>query len=182
MRAGYGEERRAVMYNDFVIVGPATAPARARGQGAAAAFRRMAATRAQFVSRGDDSGTHRKELTLWNLAGVSPGGAAWYVDVGQGMGETLAAAAERNAYALTDRATFLFMKQLGALEVLVEGDSALFNPYSVIVVRNSRNRAGARAFARWITSPPAQQLIGNYGRAIFGRALFTPNAVATEAR
>lgn len=176
MKAGHGEARRPVMYNDFVVVGPAADPAGIRGLTAAAAFRAIAGHGVAFASRGDDSGTHRKELALWKAAGVSPAGAAWYIDVGQGMGETLGVAAERGAYALSDRSTFLFMNHLGNLRILVQGDSTLFNPYSVIVVRGARNLAGARAFARWITSPSGQRLIGTYGKARFGRALFTPSA------
>ena len=176
MRAGHGEERRPVMYNEFVIVGPPADPASIRGRDPVAAFRTIAGARAHFVSRGDDSGTHQKELALWKRAGVAPAGAAWYTDVGQGMGETLGVAAERGAYTLTDLATFLFLKQLRGLTVLVAGDSALFNPYSVIVVRHAEHPAGARAFARWITSPAGQQLIRSYGRRAFGRPLFTPSA------
>lgn len=182
MARGYGEERRPVMYNDFVIVGPAGDPARIRGLAAVPAFRAIARSGAPFASRGDDSGTHRKELALWQAAGSSPVGAPWYIDVGQGMGETLGVAAERRAYVLSDRSTFLFMKQRGDLEILAEGDSTLFNPYSVIVVRRARNLAGARAFARWITSPAGQQVIGAYGQARFGRSLFTPSAAPGEPR
>jgi tungstate transport system substrate-binding protein len=174
MAAGFGEERRPVMHNEFVIVGPGADPAGARGRDPAGALRAIAEAGSPFVSRGDDSGTHRKEQALWRAAGVSPEREPWYADVGQGMGETLAVAAERGAYTLTDVATFLFLEQLGGLRVLVEGDSALRNPYSVIVATRARNRAGARAFARWITAPAAQQLIGAHGRAEFGRPLFIP--------
>jgi tungstate transport system substrate-binding protein len=176
MQAGHGEKRRAVMYNDFVIVGPAGDPAGVAGHDPVVALRRIAAASAPFLSRGDESGTHQKELALWERAGVETRSPAWYTDVGQGMGETLAIAAERRAYALTDRATFLFLTQRGGLEVLVQGDSVLHNPYSVIVVQRAHNPDGARAFAEWITSRPGQRLIARYGVERFGRALFTASA------
>ncbi|HEX7118801.1 MAG TPA: substrate-binding domain-containing protein [Longimicrobiales bacterium] len=173
---GYGLERREVMYNDFVIVGPSSDPAGVRGLAdAAEALRRIAAAGAPFVSRGDDSGTHKKELALWQAAGLEPGGDG-YVDAGQGMGAVLRIASERRGYTLTDRATYLFLKEDLALDVLVEGDERLFNQYGVIPVAGARNTAGAAAFTDWITSDAAQSLIGRYGAERFGRPLFTPNA------
>lgn len=177
MAAGHGATRAAVMHNDYVIVGPAEDPAGVRGRDAAHAFRRIAAAGAPFISRGDGSGTHAKELALWTRVGVAPT-APWHVDVGQGMGETLAVAGERRAYTLADRGTYLFLKDRDGLEVLVEGDSVLFNPYHVIVPRRARNARGGRAFAAWITAPAAQALIGRHGVERYGQPLFTPAAAA----
>lgn len=175
---GYGLERRPVMYNDFVIVGPADDPATVRGlTDAAEALRRIAEAGAPFVSRGDDSGTHRKELELWQAAALEPGFVG-YLDAGQGMGEVLRIANERRGYALTDRATFLFLRHALELEVLVEGDERLFNPYGVIPVTGARNTEGAAVFTEWITSAEAQALIGRYGVDRFGMPLFTPDADA----
>ncbi len=174
--AGYGVARCEVMYNDFVIVGPATDPAGVAGmEDAAEALRRIAGQRAPFVSRGDDSGTHRKERTLWSAAGVEPSGG-WYMEVGQGMAEVLRMALERRAYTLTDRATYLDQRGSGELVVLVEGDDRLFNQYGVIPVAGSPRHGAARAFAKWITGPEAQRLIGEYGTGRFGEPLFVPNA------
>lgn len=173
---GYGTERRDVMYNDFVIVGPPSDPAGVGGLTVAAdALRRIAEAGAAFVSRGDDSGTHRMERALWTAAGVEPA-APWYLDAGQGMGEVLRIASERQSYTLTDRATYLFMQQTLELHVLVEGDQTLFNQYGVIPVAGARNAEGAAAFVEWITGAQAQSLIARYGLERFGRPLFTPNA------
>jgi tungstate transport system substrate-binding protein len=176
MAAGHGVARRPVMYNDFVLVGPATDPAGIRGLDPAAALRRIAESGAAFISRGDDSGTHARERALWAAAGIDPQGQPWYMDVGQGMGETLAIAGERRGYTLSDRGTYLSLIQRDALEVLVEKHDQLYNPYTVIVVGRARNARGARAFADWITSPSAQQLIARYGTARFGQPLFVPDA------
>lgn len=179
--AGYGRARCEVMYNDFVIVGPDADPAGLRGGGdAAAAFGRIAAERAPFTSRGDDSGTHRKERSLWKAAGVTPSGP-WYMEVGQGMAETLRMASEKRAYALTDRGTYLNTRRGLDLEVLVEGDRRLFNQYGVIPVTGAANAAGAAAFASWITGREAQEIIGRYGVERFGQPLFVPNATACDA-
>lgn len=179
MAEGRGELRWPVMYNDFVVVGPASDPAHIRGLPLADALRALATSHTPFISRGDDSGTHKKEQSLWQAAGVRPAGE-WYSDVGQGMGETLAIAGERQAYTLSDRATFLALQQRGTLSVLVAGDAALFNPYSVIVVRGARNQRGARAFAEWITSAAGQRVIGEFGVRRFGRQLFVPDAHRPE--
>lgn len=189
---GYGTERRDVCYNDFVIVGPPADPASVRdARDASAAMRAIAAAGgwrpdgrhggapvmpgAAFVSRGDDSGTHKKELALWEAAGVAPGGD-WYLSTGQGMGETLKVASEKQAYTLADRATFLAMRSALDLEVLYEGASDLRNQYGVIPVTGARNAAGARAFAEWVTSAEGQKVIGSFGVEKFGQALFTPSA------
>ncbi len=178
---GFGLERLDVMHNDFVLVGPAADPARARGPAAAEAFRRIAAAGAPFASRGDDSGTHKKERRLWQAAGVAPGGA-WYLESGSGMEATLRIAAEKGAYCLVDRATWLaHRREAGGLALLVEGDETLFNPYSVIVVSNAKfpwlNTALARRFAEFVRSPEGQGIIRDFGRERFGAPLFFPDVV-----
>ena len=177
--AGYGIRRCVVMHNDFVIVGPVSDPASVRGaRDAPSAFRAIADTAAAtFVSRGDDSGTHRRELELWRAARAQVA-APWYLEAGQGMGEVLTIASEKGAYTLTDRATYLAMRDRLALVVLLEGDPLLFNQYGVIPVARARNRGGAEAFAAWITSPEGQQVIRTYGVGQFGAPLFTPDATA----
>ncbi len=179
--AGYGVQRHDVMYNDFVLVGPRADPASLRGlDDAAAALARVAATRAPFASRGDDSGTHKKELGLWAAAGLDPSGASgtWYRETGSGMGATLNAAAAMGAYALSDRATWLAFRNQGDLEVLVEGDHRLFNPYGAILVSPARHthvhaREG-QAFIDWLISGAGRTAIAAY--RLDGRQLFFPNA------
>ena len=173
---GHGTERREVMYNDFVVAGPPADPAGVRGlSDAVEAFKRIAASGAPFVSRGDDSGTHRKERRLWEEAGIAPTGS-WYLDAGQGMAETLRIASELGAYVLTDRGTYLFLRDRLQLEALAEGDPRLYNLYGVIPVAGARNTEGGRAFAEWITGPEGQALIADYGIDRFGRPLFVPIA------
>lgn len=173
---GYGAERRDVMYNDFVILGPPSDPAGVSEAGTAAeALRAVAEAGAGFVSRGDDSGTHRKELAVWESAGVEASGD-WHVDAGQGMGDVLTMASEREAYTMSDRATFLSMRDRLDLVVLFDGDEALFNQYGVIRVSAATNPEGAEAFADWIVSDDAQRLIGGYGLEEYGEPLFVPNA------
>jgi tungstate transport system substrate-binding protein len=176
MRQGHGSTRLPVMYNDFVLVGPPSDPAKAASAGgASAALKAIAATRSPFASRADDSGTNAKELKLWQQAGVTPSGA-WYIKTGQGMGPTLVIASQKRAYTLSDRGTFLATKHLDS-KILVQGDKALLNPYHVIVVRHAGTNVGcARAFARWITSPATQKLIGQFGKRQYGQALFHPDA------
>ena len=180
MAAGFGTERRTVMYNDFVLVGPAADPAGIMGQTSAlAAMRAIAAAEATFVSRGDDSGTHRLELGLWEQAGIEPGGG-WYVESGTGMGDTLNIANERDAYTVTDRATFLARTGRLDLEVVVEGDPALLNIYHVIALNPANgpaiNVAGGQAFVEFLLAPETQAAIGAFGVDTFGQALFTPCA------
>lgn len=175
MREGYGTSRQRIMSNDFVIVGPARDPAGVReARRAAFALRRIADARAPFVSRGDSSGTHLKELELW--AGAQPVATrdTWYLEVGQGMGDALRLANERKAYILVDRATYLFLSGTIDLALLLEGDEVLLNPYSVITVAGAENADGARAFAEWLTSAEGQWLIRSYGVERFGRPLFVP--------
>jgi len=176
MKAGHGLSRRAVMHNDFVVVGPPRDPAGvARTRSAPAAFKRIAAAHAPFASRGDDSGTNAKELKIWQSAGVTPQGS-WYFKTGQGMGETLTIASQKGAYTLSDRGTFLATKALDS-KIVEQGDAALQNYYHVIVVRHSdTNTACAKAFSNWITSPSTQRVIGAFGVKTYGRALFHPDA------
>lgn len=177
MEAGYGRERRDVMYNDFLIVGPAANPANIQSIDAPEmAFRKIAQAEAPFVSRGDDSGTHKKELAFWGLARLSPGGA-WYMEVGQGMADALRIANERQAYTLVDRATWLSIGREMDLVPLIEGQQILYNPYAVITVDGAANPEGADAFMRWIVSDSAQALIGRFGVDRWGRQLYHPNAM-----
>jgi len=173
---GYGIDRRDVMYNDFVIVGPKSDPAAIRGlKSAREAFARIAAARATFASRGDDSGTNRMELRLWKSANLAPDtSSAWYRDLGQGMGPTLNVTAGLNAYTLTDRATWANFRNRQDLEILVEGDPALFNPYGSILVNPAKfphvKAADARIWHEWLTSKPGLDAITSY--RIAGEQLF----------
>ncbi|MDP6605569.1 MAG: substrate-binding domain-containing protein [Dehalococcoidia bacterium] len=182
VRGGHGVDRASVMYNDFVIVGPANDPAGVReAEDAAAALARIAMAGSRFVSRGDDSGTHVKEQELWAAAGLTvQQGAAWYVETGQGMGSTLTVAAETGGYTLTDRGTWLVVSDRAILPVLVEGDPALFNRYHVIVIDPDRhpgtNVEGARRLRDFLIGTDAQALIGEFGVETLGRALFVPAA------
>ena len=178
LEAGFGHDRRPLMQNDFVIVGPADDPAGIRGlDSVSAAFRAIARRGARFVSRGDDSGTHKREIDLWAEAGIEPAGD-WYAEVGQGMGATLLMASERGAYSLTDRSTFVTMGSAIKLEILLEGDPPLTNTYSAIEVTGAENFEAARDFSRWLQGPDAQRRIGEFGVGRFGTRLFTPLAGA----
>lgn len=176
---GHGINRRDVMYNDFVLVGPEADPA---GLGEAAglegALHRIADGRHLFLSRGDDSGTHKKERALWAQAGISPAGN-WYREAGRGMSKVLLMSSELDAYTLTDRGTWIAMKDKLALELLFEGAPELHNPYGIIAVNPDRHPhtdiAGANAFIDWLISPKAQRLIDDY--RVNGQRLFIPNAV-----
>lgn len=174
---GHGVERLDVMYNDFVIVGPDADPADVAGRGVSAALGNIAAAGAVFASRGDESGTHRKERALWKAAGVEPAGA-WYRETGSGMGATLNVASGIGGYALTDRATWLKFANKGNLEILVEGDAVLFNQYGVILVSPERHAhvkaADGQAFIDWLTSDPGQEAIDAY--RLEGRQAFFANA------
>ncbi|HWP37619.1 MAG TPA: substrate-binding domain-containing protein [Gemmatimonadales bacterium] len=175
--AGLAVERIPLMHNAFVIVGPKGDPARVRGNAVAEALRRIAARHARFISRGDRSGTHSKEAALWSAAGVAPRGA-WYLEAGQGMGQTLQIASELQAYALTDVGTFLAHKSPLDLEILVEGDTALSNPYHVLLLNPAKfawlDHAGARRLRDFLLDGEIQRQIGEFGRRAFGRSLFTP--------
>ena len=180
---GHGVNRRQIMYNDYVIIGPAADPARVQGDSVSSALDRIASSGALFASRGDDSGTHKKELALWEQAGLSvPDRESWYIQTGQGMLPTITIAAERDAYTLTDRGTFIKYAHnwdgSPPLIVLVEGDASLRNQYSVIAV-NPEKCANvhidlADRFIAWITGRGGQRLIGEF--TLLGRQLFIPNA------
>lgn len=180
MAEGFGALRLDVMHNDFLLVGPATDPAKAQGQAPAEALKRIAAAGAPFVTRGDDSGTHKKELELWKGAALAPAGQAWYLSTGQGMGESARIADQKQAYLLIDRGTYLALKATLKLVPIAEGDKALFNPYGVIVVNPAKHpkakAAEAKAFAEWLVSEEGQALIGAFGKAKFGQPLFFPDA------
>ncbi len=174
---GYGVNRRDVMYNDFIIVGPPDDPAGIQGlQDAAEALRRIAASRSNFLSRGDDSGTHKKERALWRAAGVMPSGG-WYREAGQGQGRTLQMATELQAYVFTDRGTWIAHRR--AMPILVEGDTRLYNRYGVIAVNPARyadvNYIGAMRLIGWLTGVSGQSIVRDY--RIAGEPLFFPLAV-----
>jgi tungstate transport system substrate-binding protein len=176
--------RRLVMYNDFVIIGPADDPARINGMTSAAqAMKAIAHSGARFVSRGDNSGTHILEKSLWKAAGVTPA-APWYIESGQGMGATLGVADDRNAYTLTDRATYLAYQKRLRLPILGQGDRPLLNVYSVMEVNPANgprvNAAGGKAFADFMVAPETQGVIKGFGIDKFGQALFVPIAGTPE--
>jgi tungstate transport system substrate-binding protein len=176
--------RRLVMYNDFIIIGPKEDPANTRNaKGARAALKAIAESQARFVSRGDNSGTHVLEKSLWKMAGIEPKGS-WYIEAGQGMGATLGIANERNAYTITDRGTYLALGKRVTLPILVEGDKALLNVYSVMEVNPANgpriNSAGGKAFADFMVSPLTQKVIRNFGVEKFGQSLFVPVAGKKE--
>ncbi len=178
--------RRLVMHNDFVLVGPPDDPAGVRNAGSAtAALLAIARSGATFISRGDNSGTHQLELRLWERAGVDPTSDATYVESGQGMGQTLQLASARRAYTLTDRGTFLALRDTLDLQPLLEDDPALLNVYHVMQVNPDRfpgvNAEGARAWVEFLVSDEAQRIIGSFGVDRYGRALFTPDAGKSEA-
>ncbi|HID64558.1 MAG TPA: LysM peptidoglycan-binding domain-containing protein [Anaerolineae bacterium] len=207
VEAGYGVNRKDLMYNDFVIVGPASDPAGVKGMtDVGAALARIAKTQSQFVSRGDDSGTHIKEQFLWKESGLElqettsiitkkgqdseitylrPSGG-WYISAGQGMGAVLTMADELQAYTLTDRGTYL-ARTLGGIDlvILVEGAPRLFNPYGIIAVNPQRhphvNFDLAMSFINWFTSVPTQKMIGEFGKDRFGQPLFVPDSEAWRA-
>jgi tungstate transport system substrate-binding protein len=185
MDGGYGSERRLVMHNDFVIVGPAADPAGIKGTTTAVeAFKKISDAQSPFISRADQSGTNTMELNIWKKVGITPEGS-WYVESGQGMGATLKIASEKAAYTLSDRATYLANKATLSLEILVEGDKALLNVYHVIPLNPQKwpkvNAAGAKAFADYLVSAEGQDLISKYGVDKYGQALFIPDANKTDA-
>jgi tungstate transport system substrate-binding protein len=178
---GFGVNRQLVMHNDFVIVGPAVDPAKIKGtKSSAEALKLIANANVLFVSRGDNSGTHAKEKTLWKKADVTPVGQKWYQETGSGMGQTLNVAAEKKGYTLTDRGTYLSLKKNLGLDILVEGDSALLNIYHVIEVNVNKwpkvNVAGAKAFADFMVSKNTQKIIKTFGVDKYGSPLFSPDA------
>ena len=173
---GYGTDRTTFLHNDFVLLGPAADPAKVKGiKKAADAFKKIAAVKALFVSRSDKSGTHKKELKIWDAAKVKPS-KDFYIEAGQGMAGTLSVANEKNAYCLADRSTYLSMQKNIGLVIVSEGDDALINRYSLILVNAARfpkvNAAGARAFFDFMLSKPARDMIEKYGLEKYGRQLF----------
>lgn len=182
---GHGVERHPLMYNDFIIVGPGSDPAGIDGMAdAPAALARIAEAEAPFASRGDNSGTNKKELELWDAAGVDPTTASggWYRETGSGMGKTLNTAAAMDAYALADRGTWISFENRRDLELLVEGDERLFNPYGVILVSPEKhphvNAEDGQAFIDWLISAEGQQAIADF--RLRGKQLFTPNADGSD--
>jgi len=172
---GYAERRHDVMYNDFVIVGPSDG-AIAHNDDIEATFMAILDGNLPFVSRGDNSGTHIRELQIWESLNVSPEDNTNYIEVGQGMGATLGMTVEMDAFTLTDRATWLAYPDVGNLVIVCEGNELLLNPYGVMVVSTTEHPVGAQAFIDWITNPATQQLISTFGVAEFGQPLFFPEA------
>jgi tungstate transport system substrate-binding protein len=186
MAEGYGVNRRLVMHNDFVIVGPSDDPAKIKGlKSAAEAFKKIAAAQALFLSRGDNSGTHAKEKQIWKAAGVKYEGEKWYQQTGLGMGQTLNVAAEKKAYTLSDRGTYLALAKTLNLDILVQGDAVLLNIYHVMEVNPKKwpkvNFAGAKAFADFMVSKETQEIVRTFGVDKYGSPLFFPDAGKNEA-
>lgn len=183
MAGGNGDQRTLVMHNDFVVLGPTADPARVMGARTLDALRRIAGERALFISRGDRSGTHLLELELWRAAGIAPAGD-WYVEASTGMGNTLAIASEKRAYTLTDRGTYLARRTAVDLVIVVEKDPPLINLYHVITVDPKKfprvNAEGARAFAVYLLSKEAQELIASFGISEYGEPLFFADAGKSE--
>jgi len=179
---GYGIDRRDVMHNDYVIIGLKADPANIKGLTAVKAYRAISENEALFVSRSDDSGTNKKEIEIWEEAGIAPQ-SDWYVESGQGMGETLRIADEKQAYTMSDRGTYLSMQNSLELVILVDGDDILFNPYGVIAVNPERhkdidiNYEGAQAFADFITGEKGQAIIKEFGMEKYGQPLFYPDVI-----
>jgi len=181
MSDGNGVERRFVMHNDFIIVGPPNDPAKIKGMKKASdAFKKLAASGSIFTSRGDNSGTHAKEKLIWKAAGAKYEGEKWYQQTGLGMGQTLSVAAEKKTYTLADRGTYLALKKNLGLDILVEGDGILLNIYHVIEVNPKKwpkaNFTGGKAFADFMVSKEAQSVIKTFGIDKYGSPLFFPDA------
>jgi tungstate transport system substrate-binding protein len=182
---GYGVNRRLVMHNDYIVVGPAEDPAKIKGMKATTeVFKKIASAGGLFLSRGDNSGTHAKETSIWKAAGINPEKEKWYQQTGLGMGQTLNVTSEKKGYTLADRGTYLALKKNLSLDILVEGDAILLNIYHVIEVNPAKwpkvNAAGARAFADFMVSKEVQDLIKIFGVDKFGSPLFFPDAGKKE--
>jgi tungstate transport system substrate-binding protein len=182
---GYGINRRLIMHNDFIIVGPPEDSAKIKGiKSAAEAFKKIASAQALFLSRSDKSGTHTKEMDIWKAAGIKPDGEKWYQQTGLGMGQTLSVTAEKKGYTLADRGTYLALKKNLGLDILVEGDAILLNIYHVIEVNPAKwpkvNAAGGKAFADFMVSKETQAIIKTFGVEKFGSPLFFPDAGKKE--
>jgi len=181
----YGINRRLIMHNDYIIVGPAGDPAKIkRVKPTSVAFKKIASEKVLFISRGDNSGTHSKEREIWKAAGINPEGEKWYQQTGLGMGQTLNVAAEKKGYTLADRGTYLALKKNLNLDILVEGDAILLNIYHVIEVNPAKwakvNAAGGKAFADFMVSKETQGIIKTFGIDKFGSPLFFPDAGKKE--
>jgi tungstate transport system substrate-binding protein len=181
MADGFGVNRRLVMHNDFIIVGPSDDAAKIKGlKSATEAFGKIAGAQALFMSRGDNSGTHSKEKSVWKAAALKPEGQKWYQETGLGMGETLNVASEKKAYTLADRGTYLALRKKLSLDILTEGDAVLLNIYHVIEVNPVKwpkvNTAGAKAFSDFMVSSETQGIIKAFGVDKFGAPLFFPDA------
>lgn len=185
MNGGNGKDRFLVMHNDFIIVGPASDPAEIKRLEPSEAFEAIYNAGTSFVSRGDDSGTHKKEIDFWKKAELDPAGQAWYIETGQGMGASLTVASEKGAYILSDRATYLANQDNLDLEILLEGNKALLNVYHAITVNPAKsseiNYEAALAFAKFLTDPATQEVIGQFGMDKYGQPLFYPDAEKTDA-
>jgi len=176
---GFGVDRKDVMHNDFVIVGPKSDPAKLKeAKTTAEAFKRLAEGKAPFVSRGDDSGTHKMEKSIWKAVGIKPEGA-WYLETGRGMGDVLIMAAEKQGYSLTDRGTFIAMEDKIDLPILFDGDKGLFNPYGIIAVNPKKHPKAqhelAKKFIEYVTGPEGQKVIADYKKK--GKQIFFPDAI-----
>jgi tungstate transport system substrate-binding protein len=179
MAEGHGESRRPIMYNDFVLVGPANDPTKVRGEKSiVAAFEKIAKAKSTFISRGDESGTHLREKAIWKRADIEPKGDGWYVEAGVGMGAVLRMAGEKRACTLSDCGTYLAQGKAIGLEVMCEGDPLLMNQYSVTVVSPVKHPGvrveGARKFADFLLSSRTQDVVADFGKAKHGRSLFIP--------
>jgi tungstate transport system substrate-binding protein len=184
---GYGLERHDVMYNDFILVGPKDDPLKLKESSPdniLEGLKAIAENQSKFISRGDDSGTHKKELSIWKEAGIEPEGE-WYLSAGSGMADVLKIADEKGAYTITDRATYLSMRDTLDLDIIIEGDENLFNQYGIIPVNPDKfddkvkdkiNAEGAKIFMDWLLSEDTQKIIGEFGVEEFGMPLFVPNA------
>jgi len=182
---GYGINRRLIMHNDYIIVGPSNDPSKIKGlKSSSEAFKKISSEKTLFMSRGDNSGTHAKEKSIWKTAGINPEEGKWYQQTGLGMGQTLNVAAEKKGYTLADRGTYLALKKNLNLDILVKGDAILLNIYHVIEVNPNKwpkvNAAGAKAFSEFMVSKEAQEVIKNFGVEKFGSPLFFPDARKKE--
>ncbi len=182
VKEGHGLERKDVMYNDFILVGPKDDPLKLKENSSndiLTGLKTISENQSKFVSRGDDSGTHKKELEIWKEAGIEPQGE-WYISAGSGMADVLKIASEKEAYTLTDRATYLSLRNTLDLDIIIEKDKNLFNQYGIIPVNPEKNdkinAEGAKAFMNWMLSKKGQDLIGKYGVEEYGMPLFVPNA------
>jgi tungstate transport system substrate-binding protein len=187
IQAGHGTVRKLVMHNDFMFIGPAADKAGIKGTTSAVeTMKKIAAAKALFVSRGDNSGTHQLELKVWKAAGIDPKGQTWYQEAGQGMGATLNIASEKAGYTITDRAVYLATKKNLSLDILVQGDPILLNIYHVIQINPQKspkiNAEGAKAFSDFMVAPDTQKAISKFGIDKFGQPLFFPDAGKTEAQ